>query len=921
MIPGYRIVRELGRGGMATVYLAVQESLKREVALKILSPALAADAAFAERFLREAHIAGGFRHRHLISVLDAGRVGDDLYLAMEYVPNGTAASLRGGDPGEIRNCLLEIASALGYAHAHGVVHRDLKPENILHREDGSFVLSDFGIARSSEQAHQLTGPQAALGTPAYMSPEQWRNDPIDGRADLYALGIVLHELLMGQPPFQGEDGWSIGLKHMQSARPVLPVAFASWQPVLDRLLAIDPLDRFANARELIAALDGRDPTPVATTPPATPTVQLPIALPRRRLRPHHALLAVLLVLVAFAVQHDWSAPNAIRTAAPGAASTSVALPAKSVAVLPFRVLSERKEDGYFADGLSEEILITLAAIAELKVTGRTSSFAWKDKNADLREIAVALGVAHVLEGSVRRSGDQLRISASLIDARDGSTRWSANFDRDASEAFAVQSEIAKAVADQLAVSIGTRAVPTVARLAPAERDRYLQAVGLSRYQRSSDLPAIRATLRDLIDHHDVGADALLRLFSVDADMMRLSMLPAELGRAEHAELSEMLATRFPGTLEREIAQAYALQSQANLTQELAYFEQALALYRDVLVRAPNDANVAIAAAHTARGMLDFTAAIAFSEQAISSEPEDLRGHWALAVTLGDAGRVEEAMEKTRQIAERWPESPQAHGEYAMVLAASGRIADALIALRDCDRAILVDPCHALHYEWLALLELPEAAAAMTERAGASDPFVRNQVRVRGAVQRGELPDPNWIQPSTAFEAYGAATQEALAQGDAARALDYVQRLYPDDPWASEPGPVVRLTARGAGRMLMLAQLPVAQRYPERVRAHLVAADAELRKVPAASIPYPISGFAVGSALLLGDVDRAIERLEVMSKLSPLAWQRWVISPSGRDMPTAKLLRAHPKFAQIWANREAVISRERARIRQLRPELK
>ena len=184
MIPGYRIIRELGRGGMATVYLAEQLSLGREVALKVLSPTLAADTDFAERFLREARITGAFRHRHLIAVLDAGRSGEHLYLAMEYVPGGTAAALRGAEPELIRRCLIEIARALAYAHQRGVIHRDIKPDNILQREDGSFLLSDFGIARSTQATRELTAPQSALGTPGYMSPEQWRGASIDGRADL-----------------------------------------------------------------------------------------------------------------------------------------------------------------------------------------------------------------------------------------------------------------------------------------------------------------------------------------------------------------------------------------------------------------------------------------------------------------------------------------------------------------------------------------------------------------------------------------------------------------------------------------------------------------------------------------------------------------------------------------------------------------
>jgi serine/threonine-protein kinase PpkA len=204
-VPGYRIVRLLGRGGMATVYLAVQESLGREVALKLLAPELAEDPIAAERFIREARTAARLEHRHIVGVHDVGKHESQPYLSMEYMPGD---SIAGGamQPAEALQVVREIALALDHAHQKGVVHRDVKPENILRRNDGSCALADFGIARTTEPGKPLTQEGMTVGTPHYMSPEQVQGLPLDGRSDLYSLGVVLYQLLTGELPFRGTDG-------------------------------------------------------------------------------------------------------------------------------------------------------------------------------------------------------------------------------------------------------------------------------------------------------------------------------------------------------------------------------------------------------------------------------------------------------------------------------------------------------------------------------------------------------------------------------------------------------------------------------------------------------------------------------------------------------------------------------------------
>ncbi|WLH12665.1 serine/threonine-protein kinase [Pseudomonas hefeiensis] len=256
-IPGYDIEGEIGEGAMASVYLATQRSLERKVALKVMAAALAADPTFCERFLREGKTLARLSHPHTVTIHDIGNVGELYYMAMEYLPNGTLKEriAAGLSPEQGLIYIRQIASALGYAHGLGLVHRDVKPANILFRADGTAVLSDFGIAKSLDDRTQFTQAGFAVGTPSYMSPEQARGQDIDGRADLYALGVVLYEILVGKLPYTGNDALSTALAHLTEPLPELPVHHGRYQDVLRKLLAKDPAERFPDAAALLRALD------------------------------------------------------------------------------------------------------------------------------------------------------------------------------------------------------------------------------------------------------------------------------------------------------------------------------------------------------------------------------------------------------------------------------------------------------------------------------------------------------------------------------------------------------------------------------------------------------------------------------------------------------------------------------------------
>ncbi|TNF33997.1 MAG: serine/threonine protein kinase, partial [Gammaproteobacteria bacterium] len=286
-IPGYQIRYTLGQGGMAEVFLAHQASFDRLVAIKVMDHSLIQDPHYAERFLREARIVAKLSHPHIVPVFDVGVIDHHHYLAMEHLSGGDLKTRikEGVNAKAALRILRDMASALDFAHSKGYVHRDIKPDNILFREDGSAVLTDFGIARPRETDMELTQAGTVVGTPKYMAPEQCQGKVVDGRADLYSLGIVFVEMLTGKPPFDGPDPMAVAIQHIQSPIPQLKGSLARYQSLVDGLLAKDPEDRFETGAALIKAIDDllaghtpppAVPEPVAPTPasPASPGLSL-----------------------------------------------------------------------------------------------------------------------------------------------------------------------------------------------------------------------------------------------------------------------------------------------------------------------------------------------------------------------------------------------------------------------------------------------------------------------------------------------------------------------------------------------------------------------------------------------------------------------------------------------------------------------
>jgi eukaryotic-like serine/threonine-protein kinase len=663
----YDLQEQIGQGGMATVFRAHDVRHDRLVAIKVIRPGVLSAGESAERFLREIRYAAQLIHPHILPVYDSGEVADTnpplLYYVMPYLSGETLRARltreRRLPVDQALRFTRAIAAAMDSAHRRQIVHRDLKPENIL-LQDGEPMVADFGVARGLFEACDreiVTAPGMAVGTPAYMSPEQASADPtVDPRSDQYSLACVLYEMLVGHPPFTGTSSRATMARHaidpvpsLRGVRSEVPVAV---EHAILRALAKEPADRFASMAEFADALA----TPLSGLPPAPPP-----------------------------------------------SSTS-----RAIAVLPFVNASHDPDIEYIADGMTDEAINALANVPGLRVASRTSVFALKGRREDIRTIGALLGVSVVLEGTVRKAGERIRITVQLTDVQEGRLLFSERFDRDDCDLFVIQDEIARAIVARLRSDLLTdpgEALPrrTTANLAAYNlylRGRYAwnkrtseglnEAVSL--FQRAiAEDPGYALAYTGLADTYALRVD--YRTAAVTEGMRQARTL-AEQAIALDETLAEAHTSLAWVTFihdwdwsraEREFRRAIELNPRyATARQWHAWYLAAMGRLPEAIAEGHRGMEIDPASISIRRtlGWLYGVArqpdqAVAVLERALVMNPEAQETHLILGIVQEQAGRYPEADAALREALALWPDDTHALVTKARVAVHAGRPQEAL----------------------------------------------------------------------------------------------------------------------------------------------------------------------------------------------------------------------------------------------------
>ena len=597
----YSIDRELGRGGMATVYLAQDAKHDRVVALKVLHPDLAASLG-PDRFLREIKLAARLNHPHILPLFDSGDAAGFLYYVMPYVEG---ESLREKLDREQQLAIEEavhhgraIASALDYAHRQGIVHRDIKPENVMLYE-GEAMVMDFGIAKavSAAGSETLTQTGMMVGTPAYVSPEQAAGETnLDGKSDQYSLAVVVYEMITGERPFAGATPQAIMAKRFsETPRPLRAIRSSvpeSVEKAVGRAMSTDGQARYSTTAQFGQALaSGSMATP-------TNTATIPVA--------------------------------------PVSA-------AKSVAVLPFANQSADPENEYLTDGIADEIISALTKIQSLRVTSRTSSFAFKGKSEDISEIGHKLKVSTVLEGSVRRQGNKLRVTAQLVNVADGSNLWSERYDREIEDIFAIQDDISQAIVKALRVILteGEKKQIEKARVVDVKAyDYYLRGRQYFHHFRRKSLEYARQMFNRAIEIDPEYARAYAGV--ADSCSLLYTYFDARESNLRQADSASQKAIQLePDLAEAHVARGLAMSMSKHFDEATVEFDQALKLDPKSF-----EAAYWYGRMHLAKG--DFDDSARLLERAALIRPDDYQIPGFLAQALNSLGRGDEASAQFRR---------------------------------------------------------------------------------------------------------------------------------------------------------------------------------------------------------------------------------------------------------------------------------
>ncbi len=693
----YTLERELGRGGMATVFLAQDVKHKRPVALKVLHPEIAASLG-PERFEREIEIAARLQHPHILTVHDSGETAGQLWFTMPYVEGESLRDrLRRERQLAVEDAVRitrEAAQALQYAHEHGVVHRDIKPENLLLTRDGNTLVADFGIARALGGEERLTQTGMAIGTPAYMSPEQASGEKtIDARTDVYSLGAVLYEMLAGEPPYTGPTAQAIILKRftepvpsVRKSRPSVPEAV---EQAVQKALAPVPADRFATAAQFAQALQpmvtAATTTPTAVATPAISPTSLgsptsPPVTPARRL-PVAAITLGLGFLIGLGVLFAWRRTHAGASESAGP---------KVLAVLPFKNLGA-PEDQYFADGLTEEITSRLANIASLGVISRTSADQYRNTPKTLRQIGQELGAGYLLEGSVRwekapGGKSRIRVTPQLIQVADDRHLWADRYDADLADVFQIQGQIAEQVTSALNVALGEperRALSVKPTSNLGAYDLYLQG-----NQAAAGFDQVAPLeLRRAIGFYErsVALDSTFALAWAQLSRAYSLLNFTGLASTQMAQQARAAAARALAIDPSLAAGRLALADYYNYVRQ--DWKRALDEYAVARKAAPNNADILKGAAIVARSQGQWVQSQALFKEAQALDPRSIATARRLAITQLWLRQYPEALDAAEKALAIDPRAPDLHQVKVMVSLAQGDLAGARAAIKAAESQV------------------------------------------------------------------------------------------------------------------------------------------------------------------------------------------------------------------------------------------
>ena len=678
----YTLIKVLGRGGMGVVWLARDEELERDVALKFLPNLMMHDHAALDDLKRETKRCLELTHPHIVRIHDFIHDERSGCISMEYVDGETLSNLRAEkerrvfEPDEIAAWISQLCEALNYAHHHAhVIHCDLKPANLMVNQRGSLKVSDFGIARNlTDSVSRLTAQQGRGGTLIYMSPQQLNGKRCTHLDDIYSLGATIYELLASKPPFySGNIDRQICERtapSMTERRKELDIEPASvpsiWEDTVAACLAKDPSRRPQSAAEVAQRLQLAPATTGTRVAPARRANRKPLVIGGVAMLSILALTGLYLGALK-------------RHAKP--LSQAPAIPEKSIAVLPFENRSEDKANAYFADGIQDEILTRLSKIADLKVISRTSTQHYKSAPENLTEIARQLGVAHILEGSVQKSGDAVRVNVQLIKADNDSHLWADTFDRKLTDIFSVESEIAKAVADQLQARLtGQEEQVIAAKLTDNTEayDAYLRGLAYTLKTLPSTPNALGAQkyLKEAVRLDPKFALAWAQLSIVTSQAYRTqSLSPTVALREEARQAAETALTLQPNLGEAVLAKgSYYYFCLNDYDAAVRYFEQAQQLL-------PNSSRIPESLAYVARRRGQWDRSDLYFNQAEKLDPRNVYVLTQHASNGIFRRRFPEALRKLEQVLDITPDDVDALALKAGIAQAQGDLsrASALLA--------------------------------------------------------------------------------------------------------------------------------------------------------------------------------------------------------------------------------------------------